>query len=82
MDLSQGFNPVVAYNVVARPRLLMLPRSIVAEPGGLLRCATKDSRVPKLSAGKLFGILFGVIVVAVMIFMMFAVISGLIHRDQ
>jgi hypothetical protein len=48
----------------------------------LLRCATKDSRVPKLSAGKLFGIMFGVIVVAVMIFMMFAVISGLIHRDQ
>jgi hypothetical protein len=45
-------------------------------------CATKDPRVPKLSAGKLFGIIFGVIVVAVMIFMMFAVISGLIHRDQ
>jgi len=38
--------------------------------------------VPKLSAGKLFGIIFGVIVVAVMNFMMFAVITGLIHRDQ
>jgi hypothetical protein len=58
----------------------MLPRSIVAEPGGLL--CDEDSIVPKLSAGKLFGIIFGVVVVAVMLFMMFAVISGLIHRDQ
>jgi hypothetical protein len=38
--------------------------------------------VPKLSTGKLIGIVFGCVVVAVMIFMMFAVLAGLIHVDQ
>jgi hypothetical protein len=74
VDLSERLNPVVAYTVVARPSIV--------DVATLNCCATKDPRVPRLSAGKLFGILFGVIVVAVMIFMMFAVISGLIHRDQ
>jgi hypothetical protein len=83
VDLSQGLNPVVAYNVVTRPSARDLATVNCGRAhGGLLRCATKDSVVPKLSTGKLFGIIFGVIVVAVMIFMMFAVISGLIHRDQ
>jgi tetrahydromethanopterin S-methyltransferase subunit G len=38
--------------------------------------------VPKISTGKLIGIVFGCIVVAVMVFMMFAILAGLIRVDQ
>jgi hypothetical protein len=82
VDLSERLNPVVAYTVIVRPPVVDVATLHCGRTGWIAALCDEDSIVPKLSAGKLFGILFGVIVVAVMIFMMFAVISGLIHRDQ
>ena len=40
------------------------------------------SKVAKISTGKLIGVVFGCVVVAVMIFMMFAVMAGVLRVDQ
>ena len=38
--------------------------------------------MPRLAPRKLFGLLFGCVVVAVMLFMMFAVLGNLLMGDQ
>jgi hypothetical protein len=38
--------------------------------------------VPRLAPGKVIGLLFGVVVVIVMLFMMFVVLGNLLMRDR
>jgi hypothetical protein len=50
--------------------------------GALLLLKQGESSLAKMSFGKVLGLIFGCVVVAVLIFMMFVILGNLMHGEQ
>jgi len=71
MDFAEGLYSVIGYNWRSSARDPIRPRNT---PQG-------QTRMARHSAGKFIGLILGCLVVGVMLFMMFAVLGGLLSGD-